>query len=170
MVRGAAIRIDAAHARKTAGVLAAVADARLVEGTGVVRAAGIHAGALLADAPDGAVTVVVAIVLAGWKTELVSVTHLVSQFSLKRFLTISLFVRSFTYKTTLEKKKLKKSFMYKALKSSFWHSFLRHVQVLITLEYSLRLMKHFKTILCTFRISYDKFVLALLHALHQWRM
>lgn len=65
VVRRAAIRIDTAHARKTAGVLAAVADARLVEGTGVVCATGIHAGALLADAADGAVAVVVAIVLAG---------------------------------------------------------------------------------------------------------
>lgn len=64
VVCGAAIRIDTTHARETAGVLAAVADARLVEGTGVVRAAGVHTGALLADAPDGAVAVVVAIILA----------------------------------------------------------------------------------------------------------
>lgn len=59
----AAIRIDAAHALETARVLAAVADAGLVKGTGVVRTAGVHAGTLLADATDGAVAVMVAVVL-----------------------------------------------------------------------------------------------------------
>lgn len=65
VIGGAAVRVDAADAGKTAGVLAPIADAGLVVRTGVVRATGVDAIALLADASQGAVAVVEAEVLHG---------------------------------------------------------------------------------------------------------
>lgn len=55
-----AVCVDAAHSCKAARVLAAVADARLVVRTRVVRAAGIHAEALLAYPANRAVVIMVA--------------------------------------------------------------------------------------------------------------
>lgn len=54
------VGIQAADALEAAGVLAAVADAGLVIGTGIVSAAGVDARSLLTNASNGAVGVVVA--------------------------------------------------------------------------------------------------------------
>lgn len=56
----AAVGIEAADALEAAGVLAAISDAGLVVGAGIIGAAGVDAGSLLANAPNGAVGVVVA--------------------------------------------------------------------------------------------------------------
>lgn len=57
MVRCPTVGINAADTIETAGVLTAVANARLIIGTGIVGATGIDTGSLLTDAANGAVTV-----------------------------------------------------------------------------------------------------------------
>lgn len=74
MVCCTAVGVEAAHTLEAAGILAAIADAGLVVGAGIVGAAGVDARSLLANAPNGAVAVVVAELLPKHGTLDVGVT------------------------------------------------------------------------------------------------
>lgn len=70
----AAVSVESAHTLEAAGILAAIADAGLVVGAGIVGTAGVNARSLLANAPNGAVAVVVAELLPKHGTLDVGVT------------------------------------------------------------------------------------------------